>query len=93
MLKRRKQVNFVFDNPGSQITASFNPINRKCHSDYWGKNITNIIYEKIAWPSIKCLYMLMKRREIPFISKDIIKYIRNLLFNLYIQDLIAIGSA
>lgn len=81
MLKRREIVNFRFDNPGAQITASFHPIKRKSHADYWGVNAMPITYRRVAWDQIRSLLILMKRKEIPQVPKDVLRIIRRLLFD------------
>jgi len=92
MLERRKTVNFLFDNPGTQITASFNPIRRSSHHDYWGKNANSIIYPKIAWDGIRALKILMKRKKITVMPRDLLNLIREELFRTYINDLCVIGN-
>jgi hypothetical protein len=94
MLKRRTEVQFVFDNPGSQITASFNPILRTGPVGYWGVGARGvdanpIVHERIAWDGIRTLCMLANRGVI-CVHRDILKKIRTILFDLYISDTIAI---
>lgn len=86
MLKRREAVEFRFDNPGAQITASFHPIKRTSHADYWGVNAFPIVYEKVAWVQIRTLLILVKRGVLPPIPRDVIKLIRSLLFEEYIKS-------
>lgn len=84
MLERRKTVNFLFDNPGTQITASFNPVKRTSHADYWGKNAAVIAYPRIAWDQLRALRALMNRRVIVFVPRDVMKMIREELFMAYV---------
>lgn len=85
MLERRKIVNFLFDNPGTQITASFNPVKRTSHADYWGKNAAAIVYPRIAWDQLTALCALMNRRVIVFVPRDVMKMIREELFRAYVS--------
>lgn len=86
MLERRETIKFVFENPGAQITASFHPIKRASPADYWGVNARPITYQKIAWDKIMTILLLMKRKIIPEIPRDLLKILRNLLYDNYMKS-------
>lgn len=90
IFERRKTVQFVFENPGSQfrINASFNPIHKGSHTEYWGKNATLINYEHIAWDQIISLCVLIKRGVLMFLPRDLLKRIREELYKLWMKDLL-----
>lgn len=94
ILERRKTVQFIFENPGSQfrINASFHPIHKNSHEEYWGKNATLIHYEHIAWDQIISLCVLMKRGVFVVLPKDLLKLIREELYKLWMKDLLILAE-
>tara|TARA_R110002072_G_scaffold45565_5_gene126833 strand:- start:12481 stop:14487 length:2007 start_codon:yes stop_codon:yes gene_type:complete len=75
--RRALQPYFRYDNPGTQITASFNPIHIGSHNNYWGNCFNDIKSRPLAWTQLQSLYILMKRGVIPHLPKDIILIIRS----------------
>jgi hypothetical protein len=89
--ERRRNVAMITHNPGAQNNASFNPIRRVSYKAYWGKSAHVNTWARIS-TGIIYIQLLVKRGEIPWVPKDILKLIRNLTIRDWLENLIAVGE-
>lgn len=89
--ERRRNVAMITHNPGMQNNASFNPIRRESYEAYWGKSAHVNTWARISM-GIIYIQLLVKRGEIPWVPKDILKLIRNICIRDWLENLIAVGN-
>jgi hypothetical protein len=89
--ERRRNVAMITHNPGKQNNASFNPIRRESYEAYWGKSAHVNTWVRIS-AGVLYIQLLVKRGEIPWVPKDILKMIRNICIRDWLDNLIAVGD-